>query len=322
MATGEEVDDETLGGAEMHSKISGVSDFLAVDEFHALRLARQIIQSLNYKKQTPFPPEHFSNIEEPVYDPDEILGIVSPNISVPFDAREVIARIVDGSRFFEFKPLYGSTLITGFAKIHGISVGILSNNGVLFSESANKGAQFIYLCNQSNTPLLFLQNVTGFMVGKKYEQEGIIKHGAKLINAISNSGVPAITILMGASFGAGNYGMSGRAYKPRFLFSWVNSKCSVMGSEQLSGVLDIVLQQSLKRTGRKMDGAIKQMAEQRKAAFRQQIDEEASAYYTSSRMIDDGIIDPRDTRNIVGFCLSLIHTNIIKGDNLFGIARM
>lgn len=235
---------------------------------------------------------------------------MSRDIRIPFDMREVLARIVDGSRISEFKPQYGSTLVTAFGKIMGMPIGILANNGVFFSEAANKGTQFIQLCNQSNVPILFMHNITGFMVGKKYEQEGIIKNGAKIINAISNSGVPAITVNVAASYGAGNYGMSGRAYKPRFLFSWVNSQCAVMGAEQLSGVLDIILQQSLARSGKKMDEAIQKMAEERcvcinikrlnvlvrKEAMKKQIEEEGSVWYTSSRMIDDGVIDPRDTR--------------------------
>jgi len=230
-----------------------------------------------------------------------------------------VARIVDGSRIAEFKPLYGSTLVTCFAKIHGIPIGILANNGVLFSESANKGTQFIQLCNQSHTPLLYIHNITGFMVGKKYEQGGIIKHGSEMINAVSNSGVPAITIIVGSSYGAGNYGMCGRAYKPRFLFSWPNSKCSVMGPDQLSGVLDLVMKQQF---GGKMTKEMAEMAEARKAAFKKQVEEESSAYYTTSRMIDDGIIDPRDTRNVLGFCLSVIYTAELKGGNLYGVSRM
>jgi acetyl-CoA carboxylase carboxyltransferase component len=322
MAIGEIVDDETLGGAEMHSKVSGVSDFLAQNELHAIQLAREILQNLNYRKKTPLPSSHFLTVEEPLYDIEEILGIVGDNPRIPFDSREVIARIVDRSRISEFKPLYGPTLITCFARIHGIPVGILANNGVLFSECANKGTQFIQLCNQIDTPLLFLQNITGFMVGKKYEQEGIIKNGAKLINAISNSGVPAITVIIGASYGAGNYGMCGREYKPRFLFSWPNSKCSVMGPEQLSGVLDIVFRNAADRRGIKLDEDMLKMADARKQKLMKQIEEESSVYYTSSRMIDDGVIDPRDTRSIVGLCLSVIYTNEVKGGNIFGTSRM
>eukprot|EP01114_Cavostelium_apophysatum_P013006 TRINITY_DN3061_c0_g1_i2.p1 TRINITY_DN3061_c0_g1~~TRINITY_DN3061_c0_g1_i2.p1 ORF type:complete len:544 (+),score=79.24 TRINITY_DN3061_c0_g1_i2:64-1632(+) len=319
MATGEIAEEESLGGALMHCKTSGVSDYLAQDERHAVQLAREVVYNLNYKKATPLPKEHFGQVEEPLYNPEEILGIVGADVRIPFDMKEVIARIVDGSRFSEFKPLYGSTLVTGFARIHGIPVGILGNNGVLFSESANKGAQFIHLCNQSNTPLIFLQNITGFMVGTKYEQNGIIKHGAHLINAVSNSGVPAITILVGASYGAGNYGMAGRSYHPRFLFSWPNSKCSVMGPEQLSGVLDIVMRQSL---GANISKEVEQAAAARKAALKKQIVEESDVYYTSSRCIDDGIIDPRDTRNVLGFCLSVIYSNEIKGANFHGVSRL
>ncbi len=237
MAIHEESDEEQLGGAEMHSRISGVSDYLAADERDAIRIGREIVAQLNWRKlgwskRVP--------VEEPVYDPDELLGIASIDVRQPFDAREVIARIVDGSRFHEFKATYGTTLLTGYAHIHGYPVGILANNGILFSESSQKGAQFIQLCNQTDTPILFLQNITGFMVGRAYEEGGIIKDGAKLINAVSNSTVPHLTVMIGASYGAGNYGMSGRAYAPRFLFTWPNHRIAVMGSEQLAGVLSIV----------------------------------------------------------------------------------
>eukprot|EP00007_Cunea_sp_BSH-02190019_P007154 CAMPEP_0174240394 /NCGR_PEP_ID=MMETSP0417-20130205/18587_1 /TAXON_ID=242541 /ORGANISM="Mayorella sp, Strain BSH-02190019" /LENGTH=577 /DNA_ID=CAMNT_0015319479 /DNA_START=28 /DNA_END=1761 /DNA_ORIENTATION=- len=320
MATGEETDDETLGGAEMHSKVSGVSDYLAVDEYTAIQKARELVANLNWQKKTPLPISHtFAHVEEPFYDPDELLGIVPVNIRLPFDVREVIARIVDGSRFSEFKPLYGSTLVTGFAHVHGIPVGIVGNNGVLFSDSANKGTQFIHLCNQKNVPLLYLQNITGFMVGSKYEQEGIIKYGAQMINAVSNSGVPAITVVVGASYGAGNYAMCGRAYEPRFLFSWPNSRCSVMGPEQLTGVMDIVMRRDAARRGIEID---EEVAAQRKAMMAGMIERDSDVYYTSSRAIDDGIIDPRDTRTVVGFCLSVIYSAPVKGDNVFGIARM
>eukprot|EP01116_Phalansterium_solitarium_P017058 TRINITY_DN4115_c1_g1_i11.p1 TRINITY_DN4115_c1_g1~~TRINITY_DN4115_c1_g1_i11.p1 ORF type:complete len:551 (-),score=255.80 TRINITY_DN4115_c1_g1_i11:81-1733(-) len=322
MATGEVVDDESLGGAEMHSRVSGVSDYLADDEYHAIALAREIVSCLNYKKEEPLPLEHVSAVEEPVYDPEELLGIATANIRLPVEIREIIARIVDGSRFSEFKPLYGSTLVTCFARIHGFRVGILANNGVLFSEAANKGTQFIQLCNQANTPLIFLQNITGFMVGKKYEQQGIIKHGAQLINAVSNSGVPAITILVGSSYGAGNYGMCGRSYEPRFLFSWPNSQCSVMGAEQLSGVLDILFENNLRKTGQQLTPELKEMMQARKTALAAQVDAEAEPYFTSSRCIDDGIIDPRDTRTVLGMCLSVAHNKPVKGSNLYGVSRM
>eukprot|EP00211_Chloroparvula_japonica_P001379 CAMPEP_0119133254 /NCGR_PEP_ID=MMETSP1310-20130426/13280_1 /TAXON_ID=464262 /ORGANISM="Genus nov. species nov., Strain RCC2339" /LENGTH=547 /DNA_ID=CAMNT_0007123941 /DNA_START=38 /DNA_END=1678 /DNA_ORIENTATION=- len=314
MATGEEVDDETLGGADMHSRVSGVSDYLAVDEYAAIRQAREIMANLNWHKKTPLPRCHLEGrVEPPVHPADDLLGIVPANIRKPFDCREVIARIVDGSRFSEFKPLYGSTLVCGFAFMHGVPVGILGNNGVLFVDSANKGAQFIQLCNQKNVPLLYLQNITGFMVGSKYESEGMIKAGAQFINAVSNSGVPAITIVMGASYGAGNYAMCGRSYHPRFLFSWPNSKCSVMGPEQLTGVLDIVMRASAARRGVKVD---EQKATVRKQMFQSLVEEQSDVYYTSSRIIDDGVIDPRDTRDVVGMCLSIIHTGDVKGDNL------
>lgn len=233
--------------------------------------------------------------------------------------REVIARIVDGSRFSEFKPKYGPQLVCCFAKIHGIPVGILGNNGPLFSESAQKGTQFIHLCNQIDTPLLFLHNITGFMVGTKYEHGGIIKHGSLMINAVSNSGVPAISIIVGASYGAGNYAMCGRAYHPRFLFSWPNSKCSVMGENQLAGVLDIVLRKAAQQSGIKLDEKVAQM---RKNMFIGAVKQQSDVYYTSSRMVDDGIIDPRDTRTIVGFCLSVCYNREVKGKNFSGVSRM
>jgi acetyl-CoA carboxylase carboxyltransferase component len=321
MATGEIVDDESLGGAEMHSRVSGVSDFLAANEFDAIVKARNIISSIHWRKTTPLPRRHlYLPVEEPLYDPDEILGIVSANPRIPFDCREVIARVVDGSRFFEFKPSYGTSLTTCFARIHGIPIGIIANyTGVIFSDSANKGTQFIDLCNQRHIPLLFMHNVTGFMVGRKYEEGGIIKHGSKFINAVSNSGVPHLTIIMGASYGAGNYGMCGRAYQPRFLFSWPNSKCSVMGPEQLTGVMDIVMREAARKSGVQID---EEMAKARKEMFRQAVEEQSSAYYTTSRVIDDGIIDPRDTRNVLGLCLSVIYGAPVQGANHCGVSRM
>ncbi len=246
MAIHEDVDEETLGGADMHSRVSGVSDYLAADERDAIRIGREIVAQLNWKKlgwtkQIP--------VEEPIYDPDEMLGLASIDIRKPFDVKEIMARIVDGSRFHEFKPTYGTTLVTGYAHIHGYPVGILANNGILFSESSEKGAQFIQLCNSTNTPIIFFQNITGFMVGSRYEQGGIIKDGAKLINAVSNSTVPHLTVMVGASYGAGNYGMAGRAYDPRFVFSWPNHRIAVMGPEQLAGVLSIVRRQAAERAG-------------------------------------------------------------------------
>ncbi|KAI9484350.1 carboxyl transferase [Zychaea mexicana] len=301
MATGEVTDAESLGGADMHSRVSGVSDQLALDEGS-------------------LPKRHLlGQYEEPYYNMDEILGIASANIRVPFDAMEVIIRLVDGSRLTAFKPNYGVNLVTGFGFIQGIPVGIIANNNVIFTQEANKATQFIQLCNTRNTPLIYLQNITGFMVGKHYEEEGIIKAGSRFINAVSNSEVPAITIVMGASYGAGNYAMCGRAYQPRFLFSWPNSKCSVMGAEQLAGVLDIVMRQGVKRAGIDVD---EELAAQRKELFQGSVEAESDVYYTSSRLLDDGIIDPRETRQVIGFCLASIYSNTVKGGNIYGVSRM
>jgi acyl-CoA carboxylase subunit beta len=315
MAIGEDNTHEELGGAEMHSRISGVSDYLAQDERDALRLGREIVAHLNWRKgAAPLP----RAVEPPRYDADELLGIASPDLRVPFEAREVIARIVDGSRFSEFKPLYGSTLVCGWAHLHGFPVGILANNGILFSESSQKGAQFIELCNQIDVPLLFLQNITGFMVGRKWEQEGIIKHGAKLINAVSNSTVPAITIMMGASYGAGNYGMCGRAYAPRFLFTWPNHRIAVMGGKQLAGVLDIVQRDAAAKRGDQVD---EQKLAVMKAMTEQQIDKESDPYFATARVWDDGIIDPRDTRTVIAIALSASYTAPVAGTTSWGVFR-
>jgi acyl-CoA carboxylase subunit beta len=315
MATGEETDHEALGGAEMHSKISGVSDYLAQDEVDAIRLGREIVSHLDWKKAASPAPR---TVEPPRYDAEDLLGIASPDIRVPFDAREVIARVVDGSRFSEFKPLYGSTLVCGWAHIHGFPVGILANNGILFSESANKGAQFIQLCNQQDIPLLFLQNITGFMVGREYEEGGIIKNGAKLINAVSNSTVPAITIMIGASFGAGNYGMMGRAYKPRFLFTWPNHRIAVMGGKQLAGVLEIIQREAAQKRGETVD---EQKLAVGKAMIEQQMNKESDPYFATARLWDDGIIDPRDTRTVVAIALSASYTAPVAGSTSWGVFR-
>jgi acetyl-CoA carboxylase carboxyltransferase component len=315
MATGEETDHEQLGGAEMHSRISGVSDFLATDEMEAIRLGRTIIAQLGWRKAGPGPSRR---VEPPRHDPDELLGIASADVRVPFDAREVIARVVDGSRFAEFKPLYGATLVCGWAHVHGYPVGILANNGVLFSDSAAKGAQFIQLCNQIDVPLVFLQNITGFMVGKRYEQEGIIKHGAKLINAVSNSTVPAITIMTGASYGAGNYAMCGRAYQPRFLFTWPNHRIAVMGGKQLGGVLEIIQRQAAAAKGHEVDD--KQLAFG-KAMIEAQIDKESDPFFATARVWDDGLIDPRDTRSVLAIALSAAHSAPVRGTTSWGVFR-
>ena len=315
MATGEDSDHEELGGAEMHSRISGVSDYLARDEQDAIRLGREIVAHLDWRKGAhPLP----RPVEEPRFDPEELLGIVSPDIKVPFDQREVIARIVDGSRFSEFKPLYGSTLICGWAHLHGFPIGILANNGVLLSESSQKGAQFIELCNQADVPLVFLQNITGFMVGKKVEQEGIIKHGAKLINAVSNSTVPAITIMTGASYGAGNYAMCGRAYAPRFLFTWPNHRIAVMGGKQLAGVLDIIQRDAAAKRGEAVD---EQKLTVMKAMTESMIDKESDPYFATARLWDDGIIDPRDTRTVVAISLSAAYSKPFEGTTSWGVFR-
>jgi acetyl-CoA carboxylase carboxyltransferase component len=315
MATGEDNDHEELGGAEMHSRISGVSDYLARDERDAIRLGREIVSHLDWRKgATPTP----RPIEPPRYSAEELLGIVSPDVKVPFDQREVIARIVDGSRFSEFKPLYGTTLVCGWAHLQGFPIGILANNGILFSESAQKGAQFIELCNQSDIPLVFLQNITGFMVGRKYEQEGIIKHGAKLINAVSNSTVPAITIMTGASYGAGNYAMCGRAYAPRFLFTWPNHRIAVMGGKQLAGVLDIIQRDAAAKRGESVD---EQKLGMMKAMTESMIDKESDPYFATARLWDDGIIDPRDTRTVLGIALSAAYTTPVRGTTSWGVFR-
>jgi acetyl-CoA carboxylase carboxyltransferase component len=315
MATGEDSTDEELGGAEMHSRVSGVSDFLAEDERDAIRIGREIVAHLNWRKLGPAPAYP---VEEPIHDPDQLLGIASSDIRVPFDTREVIARIVDGSRFSEFKPLYGSTLVCGWAHIHGYPVGMLANNGILFSESANKGAQFIQLCNQSDVPLVFLQNITGFMVGKRYEQEGIIKNGAKLINAVSNSTVPAFTIMIGASYGAGNYAMCGRAYVPRLLLSWPNHRIAVMGGKQLGGVLEIVQRRAAAQKNLPVDEA---KLEASKAMLEKQIDEESDPLFATARLWDDGIIDPRDTRSVLAIALSAACSAAFEGTSSWGVFR-
>jgi len=316
MATNEETDDESLGGALMHSKVSGSSDYMAEDDRDGLRIAREIMAHLANSQQLHQAPRSFA---PPRYAAEELLGIVSDDLKIPFDAREVIARIVDDSDFHEFKPLYGNTLITGYAHIHGYPVGIIANNGVLFSEAGNKGAHFIQLCNRNNVPIIFLQNITGFMVGQKYEEEGIIKHGAKMINAVSNSTVPMLTLIMGASYGAGNYAMCGRAYQPRFLFSYPNAKIAVMGGEQLAGVMDIVQREAAAKAGMPYD---EQQAEMVKMMVKKQLDDESNAWYATGQLWDDGVIDPRQTRNYLGFCLAVVNNTAYQGTGEFGVFRM
>jgi len=311
MATGEESDDESLGGAEMHSRISGVSDFLAKNEAEAIEIARDLMSVIDaVPMKNAYPPK----AKDPIYDLKENLGIASIDHKKPFDIREIIARIVDGSEFLEFKSEYGPTLVTGYAYIHGFKVGILGNNGVLVSEASNKGAHFIQLCNKNNTPLIFLQNISGFMVGKRYEQGGIIKDGAKMINAVSNSGVPALTVMVGNSYGAGNYAMCGRAFQPRFLFSWPNSKIAVMGGQQLAGVMEMIQVKS----GRSTPEEAKAGAE----VLTKMVDEQSSAFYATGQLWDDGVIEPDKTREYLGMGLAIINRTKIEGTNNYGVFRM
>ncbi|MEV7544186.1 carboxyl transferase domain-containing protein [Streptomyces sp. NPDC089915] len=317
MATGEESDDESLGGADMHARVSGLADHYALDEYDAIRQARRIVARLNHRKPYPEPPR----AQEPLYDAEELLGIVPPDLKTPFDPREVIARIVDASDFDEFKPLYGPSLVTGWASLHGYPVGILANaQGVLFSAESQKAAQFIQLANQRDIPLLFLHNTTGYMVGKEYEQGGIVKHGSMMINAVSNSRVPHLSVLIGASYGAGHYGMCGRAYEPRFLFAWPSAKSAVMGPQQLAGVLSIVARQSAAAKGQPYD----EEADAGMRAFVEaQIESESLPMFLSGRLYDDGVIDPRDTRTVLGLCLSAVHNAPVEGARGgFGVFRM
>ncbi|OBH84719.1 acetyl-CoA carboxylase carboxyltransferase subunit [Mycobacterium scrofulaceum] len=316
MATGEESDDESLGGAEMHSRVSGLGDYFAVDELDAIRIGRRIVARLNWRKEGPQP----RPVVDPLFDPEELIGIVPADLRVPFDPREVIARIVDGSEFDEFKAMYGSSLATGWARLHGYPLGILANaRGVLFSEESQKATQFIQLANRSNTPLLFLHNTTGYMVGKDYEEGGMIKHGSMMINAVSNSTVPHISLLIGASYGAGHYGMCGRAYDPRFLFAWPSAKSAVMGGAQLAGVLSIVARAAAEARGQQVD---EEADAAMRAAVEGQIEAESLPLVLSGMLYDDGVIDPRDTRTVLGMCLSAIANGPIKGTSNFGVFRM
>ncbi|HEY2705345.1 MAG TPA: carboxyl transferase domain-containing protein [Candidatus Dormibacteraeota bacterium] len=317
MATGEESDDESLGGAEMHSRVSGVSDYFAVDERDCIRLGRQIVADLGWRKLGPGPTEP---ADDPLHDPEELLGIASADLRVPFDPHEVLARVVDGSRFDEYKALYGTSLVTGWASIHGHPVGVLANaRGVLFMEEARKATEFILLANQIDRPLVFLQNTTGYMVGAHYEQSGMIKDGAKMINAVTNSTVPHVTVNIGASYGAGNYGMCGRAYDPRLLFAWPNSKLAVMGPQQLAGVLSIVARQAAEAGGKAYDEAADAA---RTRAVEEQIERESHPFFITSKLYDDGIVDPRQTRTVLGIALSAAHSDQVRGRRGFGVFRM
>jgi geranyl-CoA carboxylase beta subunit len=318
-ATGEIATDEELGGAEMHSTISGVSEYLAESDADGIRIAREIMGNLPWNENGPV--SNSAEFEDPLYDTDELLGIVPTDYRKPYDVREVIARIVDRSEFLNFKELYGTQTVCGHAKIEGQAVGIIGNNGPIDADGATKGAQFIQLCCQSGTPIIFLQNTTGFMVGSDAEQSGIIKHGSKMIQAVTNATVPKITLHIGASFGAGNYGMCGRSFDPRFIFAWPNNRVAVMGGEQAAKVMSIVTEEKFKRMGQEPDrDALNQMEQ----SIISRMEKESTALYATARLWDDGIIDPRDTRKILSYCLSIS----TEGDkrtpnkNTFGIGRM
>jgi 3-methylcrotonyl-CoA carboxylase beta subunit len=314
-ATGEVVTAEDLGGGDVHTRLSGVADYLAEDDAHALALARRAVGNLGVARA---PLEGWQTPEEPAYDPEEILGVVPADLRTPYDIREVIARLVDGSRFDEFKARFGETLVTGFAHVKGCPVGIVANNGVLFSESAAKGAHFVELCSQRRIPLVFLQNITGFMVGRKYENEGIARHGAKMVTAVATTSVPKITMLVGGSFGAGNYGMAGRAYSPRFLWTWPNSRISVMGGAQAAGVLATVKRDALEKRGQTWS------AEDEEAFKRptvEMFERQAHPLYASARLWDDGVIDPRKSRDVLALSLRAA-LNAPVEETRFGVFRM
>ena len=349
MATGEESDDESLGGAELHARVSGLADYLAEDERDAIRIGRRIVARLN-RRRTPSGAEVRRRVSrlgadawganqetprisgdspapftEPDADPEGLLDLVPADLKEPFDPREVIVRIVDGRSeqngqpFDEFKPLYGTSLVTGWAELHGRQIGILANaQGVLFSEEAQKATQFIQLANQTHTPLLFLHNTTGYMVGKEYEQGGIIKHGAQMLNAVSNSTVPHLSVIMGASYGAGNYGMNGRAFDPRFLFTWPSAKSAVMGPAQLAGVLSIVARAAAEAKGKEYD---EEGDAGMRAMVEQMVEEQSLPYALSGMLYDDGVIDPRDTRTVLAICLSVIENAPIRGAEGYGVFR-
>ena len=316
MATGEDAEPEPLGGADMHTSTSGLGDYLAENEMDGIRLLREVVGHLNWRKLGPGPS---MPADPPIHDRQELLGIVGEDLKKPFDIREVVARVVDGSRFEEFKPRYGPTLVTGWASIHGYPVGILGNNGALMSESSEKASQFIQLCNQVDVPLLFLHNITGYVVGTDFEQGGITKNGSKMINAVTNSTVPHITVIVGASYGAGNYGMSGRAFGTKFTFIWPTAKIAVMGPEQMAGVMTIIQKASAERRGAEFD---EEANAQREAAVMANAEEQSKGLFATSRVSDDGMIDPRDTRDVVGFALSAVANDAVKGTKEFGTWRM
>jgi 3-methylcrotonyl-CoA carboxylase beta subunit/propionyl-CoA carboxylase len=314
-ATGEEVTAEELGGADVHTRLSGVADYLANDDDHALRLTRTIVGTLNCVKTMP---ADMTSPENPAYDPAEIYGIVNADVRKPYDVREVIARLVDGSRFDEFKQRYAPTIVTGFARLHGFLVGMVANNGVLFSESALKATHFIELCNMRGVPLIFLQNITGFMVGRQYERGGIAKDGAKMVHAVANSVVPKFTVVIGGSFGAGNYGMCGRAYDPRLLWMWPNARISVMGGEQAAGVLTAVKREQLAREGKGFSPEEEQAI---RGPLLEKYEHEGSPYYSTARIWDDGILDPVETRQALALGISAAYNAPIPAAK-YGIFRM
>lgn len=319
MATGEDVDEETLGGTEMHATVSGLVDYVAQDDADALRIGREIVGNLNWRKNID---ADLREPEAPYYDPDELLGIVPiDTIRKPLDMREIIARIVDGSRIMDFKPDYGSTLVCADAHINGFPVGIIANNGVLFSESANKATQYIQLCNHRRRPIIYLQNITGFMVGSKAEQEGIIKHGSKMINAVANSNVPQFSVLIGGAYGAGYYAMCGRPYDPRLIFAWATSRTAVMGADQAAGVLGIIQEASMKRKGIEPD---MESIEMMKTGVRLMFEEQSDPYYGTARLWDDGLIDPRDTRQALTMGISMAYNKdwVSNGTPRYGNFRM
>ncbi len=316
MATGEESDDETLGGGQMHAETSGLADYLAEDEMDALRIGREVVSHLNWRKEGTKPK---LQPDEPILDQEDLLGLVDPDLKRPFDVREVIGRIADGSRFEEFKPLFGPTIVCGFASIHGYTVGVLGNNGPIFPDTASKGAHFVQLCNQIDIPIVFLQNITGFVVGKDYERDGQIKKGAQFLNSVSNSTVPHLTIILGASYGAGTYAMSGRAYDNKFTFLWPTAKIAVMGPQQIAGVMSIVRRARAARLGEKFD----EKEDAKMVAYAERVQEEGSlALRATGAISDDGIIDPRDTRTVLGMCLSLVSGRNIEGAPGYGVYRL
>ena len=316
MATGEESDDETLGGAQMHAEVSGLGDYFAEDELDAIRLCREVVSHLNWRKPGPEP--RF-DVDGPVHDPEELLGLVSRDLRQPVDVRDVIARVADGSRFEEFKPRYGGTIVCGWASIHGYPVGIIGNNGVIYPRSAEKATHFIQLCNQIDVPLVFMQNITGYMVGRDFEADGIIKKGSQMLNAVTNSTVPHLTVTIGSSYGAGTYGMSGRAFGNRFTFLWPTAKIAVMGPKQIAGVMSMVRRGQAARQGLEFD----EEEDSKIVEMVEKVQEEGSlALVATGAISDDGIIDPRDTRTVLGMCLSVVRNRAIAGAEGYGVFRL